>query len=803
MKNGVVSQYLISLICRQVEDHSLVVWYDPERHYDALAESLELSKTTVARYWDGFINLRREIDSLLNGLEPPRLVVYVPLDQSQTQHALIELEAAGVVIQPGQQPPQRNTRLAVVARNALKNVLGEDIAAEVEKQVEASKLSLDDLDALAEKGSEISKGVLSLVFGTGNSQEIALDFLISEKCDQEIEKKSATQELSSLLQIAFDIELPGKSLNEIREKLARHVLLTELVQKLGKPMPASLSGVKLAGTPAGIDACLRLADSWRRFRDGRDSYILSAKKVEAGFSIGQLNFDPQKLFAVETFLAIERALIRHVETGMLERSDESLLVLARSRLSGFWAESIPNIQACWALIASAGQVILEADRLAKVLKSAPADSSELVRLYSHGDSPWCLIDTYHRHMESRWYVFDPSGEDEALEKLMVKARQRYVEVGSELAKLFVTHYQKVKGSVDGLLSQRDVFQKHVKSRLGEGKTAYVWVDALRFEMGRELCEVLRNDFELEIYPVLSAIPTITEVGMASLLPDANKGKIVSVGGGKLAVEINGAVIKNRKDRLAFLKEHAGVGVCDVKLEELLPKPGKRVREGVQNCQLILVTSQEIDELCEQDNVPQARRQMDGVLNDLRRGLKVLCDLDVKSLILAADHGHLFAEELSDDMKIDAPGGETVDLHRRVWVGHGGTSEPSYLRASLKSLGVDSEYDLATPWTFACFKAPGGASAYFHGGLSPQELIVPVITLTPKAKSQPVTAGILWSITPGSDKLSTRFFSVQIAGTGTGLFELQPPKVRVEIHREVSQFQRRSARRTALRTLLEM
>ena len=78
--------------------------------------------------------------------------------------------------------------------------------------------------------------------------------------------------------------------------------------------------------------------------------------------------------------------------------------------------------------------------------------------------------------------------------------------------------------------------------------------------------------------------------------------------------------------------------------------------------------------------------MDGVLNHLRRGVRVLADHGVKTIILAADHGHLFAEEIGDDMKIEAPGGETADLHRRVWVGVGGTSEPSYLRTPLTSLG---------------------------------------------------------------------------------------------------------------------
>src|SRR5262249_34942360 len=108
-------------------------------------------------------------------------------------------------------------------------------------------------------------------------------------------------------------------------------------------------------------------------------------------------------------------------------------------------------------------------------------------------------------------------------------------------------------------------------------------------------------------------------------------------------------------------------------------------------------------------------------------------------------------------------------------------EPSYLRTSLASLGVESEFDIATPWTFACFKSKGGAKAYFHGGLSPQELIIPVLAMTPKAqKKAGLPGGIDWTLLTGAKKLTTRFFSVQIAGVGTGLFEFEPPKVRVEL-----------------------
>ena len=275
----------------------------------------------------------------------------------------------------------------------------------------------------------------------------------------------------------------------------------------------------------------------------------------------------------------------------------------------------------------------------------------------------------------------------------------------------------------------------------------------------------------------------TEIGMASLLPKAHESsKVVAVGGGKLGLEIDGKVIKDRKDRVAFLRDHAGVTVCDAKLDDSLPKPSKKIKEGIQNAELILITSQEIDELGEQDNMAQARLQIDGVLSHLRRGVRVLANHGIKTIVLVADHGHLFADEMGDDMKIEAPGGKVEDLHRRVWIGVGGTSEPSYLRTSLASLGVDSEFDIATPWTFAVFKSKGGGRAYFHGGLSPQELIVPVVILRSEAKLVTTSSSIQWTLVPGTTKLTTRFFSVQVAGIQNqgSLFGFEPPTVRVEL-----------------------
>ncbi|MDA7645313.1 PglZ domain-containing protein [bacterium] len=781
---GVVTEHLSELISKQVEDYKLVVWYDPECAYADAAASFEFPNTTIARYQGSFLQLRKEIDHLLNDEEPPCLVIYVSMDQSMTHHALIELEVAGVVIQPGQQPPQRNTRLSIVARNALKSVLGEETSNDVEKQVKEGKLTLADVNALAQKGGEISSGVISIIFGAGNPQEVALAFVASDKFDKDTESKVAQQELYNLIGSAFDITLTAApSLTEARQRLAKHVLLTELLTGLAKESPSSLGSVKIATTPSSVDSCIRLATRWRQIRDYRETYVAAASAVDHEYSLATIEYNHKTINDLETVLPIERALLSHVEHQLVESPSGALLDLAKSRLARFWSDVMPSVQAHWALIAAAAEVLLEAERVAKDLEKPPTTIPTFIKHYAEGGIPWCLLDTHHRHMETRWYNFDPGEHQQGLEKLIVKARQRYTEVGSHLSKLFVTQLSKAKHPFKGVRRQVEVYDVLIQPRQEEEKIAYLWVDALRFEMARELCEALGEDFKIEIEPAIANAPTITEIGMASLLPRASDGKVVSVGNGRLALDINGTVIKERKDRVKFLKEKAYVDFFEAKLDDLLPKPTKKIREGIKNAQLVLITSQEIDELCEKDNITQARRQMDGVLVDLRRGVRVLADLGIQTIVLAADHGHVFADEITEDMKIDAPGGDTADLHRRVWVGVGGTSEPSYVRFPLSKLGAESEFDIAAPFTLACFKSKGGARAYFHGGLSPQELIIPVVTLTPSLHQVATSsASIDWVLTPGTPKITTRFFSIRISGReqGLNLFGFDSLKIRVEI-----------------------
>ncbi len=785
---GIVTDYLIQAVKRQVDEHGLVIWYDPEKHYADVALNLSIPETHVECFNGSFFALRYAIDDLMNGQNPPRLVIYVPLDPNETHHALVEIEVAGVVMRPGQQPPARNTRLSIIARNVLKPILGEETTAAIEKEIEARKYSLAELDRLAEKGEGFTTGIVSLVFGMDNPQDIALHFLNSDHLDASLVKKDGMGQLAGMMSRQFDIDLyEVATLKILRQNLARHVLITDFVLSLRGELPPQLQTVPLPASNPAREACTILAQTWRNRSDFRESYVHWAKQIESELGLQSIPLMRGQLLGVETFLGAEKRLQHLVESAILEQPAVALVDTATARQSSFWPETVPEVQTRWGLIAVAGQLLLEAERIEHEMETSPnADARAIFSAYAEfEDAPWCLFDTYHRHMERRYLNFDFAigDEDRELERLVSRARQRYSEVGSVLAERFLDQFQRARFQIEHVTRQREIFEKKVKPRLAEGKTAYIWVDALRFEMARELVRILRGEFDVQLEPTIGTVPTITEIGMAALLPNAHSGttQIVPVGESRLALQIGDTIIKDRQDRIRYLGDNAGAKVLDVRLDELLPKPNRKTEKAIRDAELILITSQEIDLLGESGNPFLARQMMDGVLLQLQRAIRVLFQLGVKSIVLAADHGYIFSEGLSIDMKIDAPGGDTVDLHRRVWLGHGGAASPSYLRAELSEFSIGSDLEIAVPGSFACFKAPGGGAAYFHGGLSPQELIVPVVTMTSTAGEKPSVAGnIVWTLVPGSQKIG-RFLSVKIEGVSEGLFAPIPPKVRVEVY----------------------
>lgn len=779
---GIVTDYLRQQLTRLIDEYNIVLWFDPERHYTVFVQELRLPNVTVARYEGSFFALRHEIDHLFRGDHPPRLLVYVPLAEEETHEALSEVAATAAIIKPGHGSVQRNTRLAVIARRALRPVLGEEKASDIARQVEAGRLDLADLDRIgsADGGSAVIKGI----FGVADARSVALMVLDSDRYDAAIQQRNAIAEIAQLCERVFGIAFPADvDCAALRLRLARHLLTIEFLISLAGPLPPALATIVLPEDAETREFCAAVVREWRSRRD-LHRYVEYAEQVEHELGLRQITFTLDHLRTSETFAATEQVLQAAVEQALVAQPADDIIELVNTRITGFWSEQRPAIKARWLLIQSAGLLLREAARVERALKDAPSDLAALLQAYAEGDEPWCLLDTYQRHLERRWHTFELSdlAESATLEQLITRARQRFMEVGDRLATVFTKAIGQSGGVFSAIRRQRDTFATYVKPALAEGKTAYILVDALRFEMARELQRGFDDEYQRQLVVAVATVPTITEIGMAALMPGAEgEVSIVPASPGKVGLRIGSAVLKDRQSRLAWLRQQVNEPLVITNLEGILPKPAPDMHDQLQQARLIVVTSQEIDELAERDNIRLARKLMDDVLADLARLVRKLREYGCKTIVIAADHGYIFGDELDSSMKIDPPGGQTVDLHRRVWVGSGGASGDAYLRLKLKSFGLGSDLDIAVPWGLGAFKVPGGARAYFHGGMAPQELAVPVLILKPVTvgKVTPIEA-IQWGISLSTQKIANRFFSVQITARSKSLFQFDPPRVRIDV-----------------------
>jgi hypothetical protein len=219
-------------------------------------------------------------------------------------------------------------------------------------------------------------------------------------------------------------------------------------------------------------------------------------------------------------------------------------------------------------------------------------------------------------------------------------------------------------------------------------------------------------------------------------------------------------------------------VVDLRLED--PRNFRRkLKDLGEGPALVFVTSREIDQSGE-DEMTLAREHMERVLTHLGLAIRKLAEEGVEHFVIAADHGYLYGEELAESEKIDPPGGKTALIHRRVWAGQGAAASENYLLTEVSRFGAASDLEMAVPWNLAGFRT-SGPTAYFHGGLSPQEILLPVVVVTPKTVgSSKALRKLAWNLALGSARVTTRFLSVRMQAHSEGLFAEAWPTVRVEV-----------------------
>jgi len=351
-------------------------------------------------------------------------------------------------------------------------------------------------------------------------------------------------------------------------------------------------------------------------------------------------------------------------------------------------------------------------------------------------------------------------------------RQECDQVLTSMATGFATALAAADWAIPGVRPQTSIYPDLVET--AGGRVAYFLVDAMRFEMGVELADQLEQARELSVDSTVAMLPTVTPIGMAALLPAASASFSVVEHGGKLAALVDATPLTNLSERMKFLKARVP-DVVDLSLGDVLQTSESKLRSTIDGAQLVLVRSQEIDAVGELDT-DLVRQVMETVIGNIARAVRKLASAGVESYVVAADHGHQFSRRKEEDMRTDNPGGDAVALHRRCWVGRGGITPQGTVRVSGAELGYETDLDFVFPTGLGVFKAGGGLS-YHHGGISLQELVIPVISFRmPTAEAEPaVGSGIYLGDVPAA--VTNRVFSVRLQVVGDVL-STEPIPLRV-------------------------
>jgi hypothetical protein len=749
--------YLSDQLCGLLERRSIVVFYDPRNEFRTFFDEeldtvqpgreglanfrLFAEQVALARYSGSYFGLRAQVEPIVEQTTPEKLLVYLPGEtRDREASVLMELELGGSCYEP---------QLKRLARHLLQRSFSD---AQIDELLNRDGVTYQDIVAfLSQAPTEGPASVLRAIFGNAKSDEILVKWLASNERDEIILEKDAIGELMRLMEVRLGLALPdGASLSEARAKTARYVVVTEFRADLSCEPPTSCAGVP--ATPSA-DHESRVRDLAAKVRsDHGDEYAALADGIEKDLGLAGAVLDPACLGAVDTFRFEERRLLEHAAKLIQAKRYGDAAAVVEGRRHSFWADRDVARQAQWEacrLMAELGSAVEKTRSELSRFKGEPA---AWVAAYSAAGG-WCEADALHRRLET--WVARMSDEPEGEEGLAVVKREH-----EELLKAMAERYTEVLRAagwvVEGPLPQTRVFAEAVD--LSAGRTAYILVDALRYEMGVDLVRQIDAALDVDNSAAVGALPSVTQVGMAALLPGASASFSVVEEKGKLAVRIGDDAMVNVSDRMKHLKAEVP-GAVELRLSDVLEFSKAKLVKSIGDAPLVTVRSQELDALGEADSDWLARQLMDAVIGNVVRAVKRLAVAGIERFVITADHGHQFSVRKEGDMKTDSPGGDTVALHRRCWVGRGGAAPPGTVRVSGPQLGYDTDLDFVFPVGLGVFKAGGGLS-YHHGGLSLQETVIPVITFrmpTSEAKTASTELAVLIDVL---NKVTNRLFPVR-------------------------------------------
>ena len=146
-----------------------------------------------------------------------------------------------------------------------------------------------------------------------------------------------------------------------------------------------------------------------------------------------------------------------------------------------------------------------------------------------------------------------------------------------------------------------------------------------------------------------------------------------------------------------------------------------------------------------DNAKTENRVFDAVEEEfeyIRRLLKKITNANGNNVIITADHGFLYQRKKIDpafycdfdDSKASKNYGQIYKFNRRFVLGKNLTETESTVKLNSNNPGISDETEVLIPKSLKRFRKHGSGVQFVHGGMSLQEIVIPVIKFNKKRES---------------------------------------------------------------------
>ena len=508
---------------------------------------------------------------------------------------------------------------------------------------------------------------------------------------------------------------------------ASHVLLTALAQTMN---PSVLKGLERFISESNRAYCYSIVHEWRNREDNTALWDL-CRTVEQELQLPS-RFDKQEIETLLTgdiFPSIHEIILKRFFSEASEQVVKPDLILktVENRRTSGWIEHFSDYYDCLYFIAkmqefyqnnAAGFHIVEPKAVWKLYTENAYEMDSFYRHFHYAfgctlkDSNPLLEDKlkhateYVEGLYQNWYLKELTG-------CWTNA------ISDNLASL---------GYVSEIAKQRDFYSRYIRPLAGKNTRAFVIIsDALRYEVAAELCDTLirttKGTAKLEAMQAI--FPSITKFGMAALLP----GRKISVDE-DMGVYVEELPTSSTQDREKVLCIGNSNSVA-IQYNDVLSMKRAERRELVSGKEVVYIYHNTIDAIG--DKAPTENKVFgacEDAIQEISNILRIIVnDMQGTDIFITSDHGFLYTyRPLTEGDKISKNTftGKVYEVGRRYAL-----TEPSATGEYLLPVQLDSEISGTpvkgyTPQDSTRIKISGGGENYVHGGVSLQELCVPVI-----------------------------------------------------------------------------